>query len=161
MSRYSQEQYKQDKIAVDAAMQDLSALTIGQKVGRTAIYQGEYARIAQYFEPIKETVRDTARMFMHISTADRISGFDCLTYQARLEQIVKKIKSMRVFRRKRKISCFEPKLHLQPCYCARLRAIEAATLIAVAPIELDLKEELSAKINAALILEKEFENESV
>jgi len=127
MSSYTQEQYKQDKIAVDAAIQDLSALTIGQKVGRTAIYQGEYARIAQYFEPVHEQVRDTARMFMHISTADRISGFDCLTYQARLEQIVKKIKSMRVFRRRLKIRCLFPKLHEKGCVCADWKRLMEAS----------------------------------
>lgn len=158
---YSIEQYQSDKIAVDAAKADLSALVIGEKIGRTALYQGEYGRIAQYFNKgAGDSMRRIARMFLTISTANRISGFDCNIYSAMLDEVTKKIKSMRVFKRRPKIKCLEPRLHLQPCYCARLIAIEAAALGALSPIEPDLKEELNAKIQGALVLDKEFQDEA-
>jgi len=163
---YSQEAYKADKAALDAAKAELSCLVAGEGTGRCGVWAGEYARIASYFGTkdnagithYGDTVRRVARCFMVISSANRIGGFDCRVYEALLEQIEKKIKSMRVFKRRPKIKCFEPKLHKQPCYCARLQAVEAATLIANAPIENDLKEELQAKVSGALILDREFSN---
>jgi hypothetical protein len=162
---YSIEQYKADKAAVDAAKAELSCLVVGEGTGRCSLYSGEYARISTYFgrkdnvdgiTHYGDTVRRVARMFVVITSAHRIGGFDCNVYDALLKEVEKKIKSMRVFKRKPKIKCFQPKLHTQPCYCARLRAVEAAAAIAVAPIEPDLKEELQAKVNGALILDKEF-----
>ena len=116
---YSMETYKADKNAIDAAKSDLSALVIGEKIGRTALYSGEYARISQYFDKeAGDTMRRIARMFYTISTANHISGFDCNVYATLLEEIEKKIKSLRVFRRKKKIRCLLPKLHSKDCVCA-------------------------------------------
>lgn len=165
---YSLETYKADKAAIDAAKVELNRLVIGEPSGACAIWQGEYARIASYFghkdailniTHYGDTVRRVARMFMAISTANRISGFDCNIYQAVLTEVEKKIKSMRIFKRRAKIKCFQPKLHRQPCYCARLQAVEAVQSIAQADIQPDLKEELQAKVNGALILDKEFRDE--
>lgn len=167
---YSLETYKEDKSAVDAAKADLSALVVGEKIGRTALYQGEYARISTYFgrkdavdgiTHYGDAVRRVARMFMVITTAQRIGGFDCNIYSNLLAEVEKKIKSMRVFKRKAKIKCMFPREHNQPCYCARLRAVEAQAAIAVASLDPDLKEELSAKVQGALILDKEFEANEV
>lgn len=162
---YSMEQYKADKAAVDAARAELSCLVVGEGTGRCSLWSGEYARISTYFgrkdavdgiTHYGDAVRRVARMFHVISTADRIGGFDCNLYDNLLKEVDKKIKSMRVFKRKAKIKCMFPKEHHQPCYCARLRAIEAAAAIALAPIEPDLKEELSAKVAGALVLDREF-----
>jgi hypothetical protein len=171
---YSIEQYKADKAALDAAKAELSCLVAGEGTGRCSVWAGEYARISQYFgnskgynEPTLDTihygaeVRKIARIFNTISTVRRISGFDCKIYESILNEVEKKIKSMRVFKRRAKIKCFAPRDHKQPCYCARLQAVEAAASIANAPIVPDLKEELIAKVNGALILDKEFDNESV
>ena len=167
---YSMETYKQDKIAVDCAKQQLSKLVAGEGDGLPSLYHGEYARISTYFGRKDEifgitsygdAVRRVARCFMVVSTARSINGFDCNIYDSILQQVEKKIKSMRVFKRKPKIKCMFPKEHHQPCYCARLRAIEAATAIALAPIEPDLKEELSAKVAGALVLDREFTQDEI
>lgn len=162
---YSLETYKADKLANDAAKAELSKLVAGEGTGKTVLYQGEYARIATYFGQkdnnevthYGNAVRRVARMYMVISTADRINGFDCNIYSTLLNEIDKKIKSMRVFKRKNKIKCFAPNVHRQPCYCARLEAVQAANSIASSGVEASMKEELIAKVNGALILEKEFE----
>lgn len=167
---YSMEQYKADKSAIDAAKQELSCLVAGEGTGRCSVWQGEYARIATYFgrqDPIShitnygDAVRRVARMFVAISTANRIGGFDCRIYEAILAEVEKKVKSMRVFKRKQKIKCFAPKQHKQPCYCARLQAVEAVQGIVNSQVSEDLKEELQAKVSGALILDKEFENENI
>jgi hypothetical protein len=167
-SMYSLETYKADKAALDAARQELSCLVANEGTGRCSIWQGEYARIATYFgrkdnisgiTSYGDSVRRIARMFMAISTASRITGFDCKIYESMIDQIEKKIKSMRIFKRRPKIKCFEPRSHKQPCFCARLQAVEAAASIANSSVSNDLKEELQAKVNGALILDKEFENE--
>jgi len=164
---YSMEDYKADKAALDAAKQELSCLVAGEGKGRCSLYQGEYARIAQYFaikNQVDETihygdaVKRVARMFMAISTAKRIGGFDCNIYEAILAEVEKKIKSMRVFKRRAKIKCFAPREHRQPCFCARVQAIEAAQSIASSGAPLDMQEELQAKVSGALILDKEFED---
>jgi len=166
---YSINEYKEDKAAIDAAKVELNCLVLGQGTKRCDVWGEQYDRIACYFGYKKQAndithygdeVRRVARMFRAIRTADRISGFDCNIYASLLEQIEKKIKSMRVFKRKQKIKCFVPQLHRQPCYCARLEAIQAASSIANAPIEADMKEELQAKVSGALILDKELEDAS-
>jgi hypothetical protein len=163
---YSLETYKADKLALDAAKVELNCLVLGEGTGRCSLYQGEYARIASYFSTASqlsqanysEATRNVARMFKAISTANRITGFDCTEYSARLAEVGKKLKSMRVFRRKNKIKCFAPKIHAQPCYCARLEAVHAAEVIANAPVPVEVQEELQARVSGALILEREFAN---
>src|SRR6267142_2431510 len=165
---YSMETYKQDKIAVDCAKQQLSKLVAGEGDGLPSLYHGEYARISTYFGRKDEifgitsygdAVRRVARCFMVVSTARSINGLDCNIYDSILQQVEKKIKSMRVFRHKAKIKCFAPKQHRQPCYCARLEVVQAAASIANSQAPNDMKEELQAKLSGALILDKEFENE--
>jgi hypothetical protein len=150
---YTMDQYKQDKIALDAARQDISSLVAGEGAGRTKRYQGEYGRMVSYWEPVKATMRDYARMFMAISERPAITGFDVLIYSQMLDVMEKKIKSMRTFKRRGKIKCFAPKEHKQPCYCARLEAVQAAISIAQANVDDNLKEELVAKVSGALALE--------
>ncbi len=166
---YSMEMYKEDKLAVDAAKAELSKLVAGEGTGKTVLYQGEFARIATYFGQkdnndvthYGNAVRRVARMFHVISTDSRINGFDCNIYSNLLAEVEKKIKSMRVFKRKNKIKCFAPNIHRQPCYCARLEAVQAASSIANSGVEPSMKEELIAKVNGALILEREFANDLV
>jgi hypothetical protein len=166
---YSIETYKADKAALDCAKSQLSKLVAGEGDGLPSLYHGEYSRISAYFgrkdaisgiTSYGDAVRRVARMFMVISTARSITGFDCNVYAAILEQVEKKIKSMRTFKRRAKIMCFAPRDHKQPCFCARLQAVEAAASIANSPVSNDLKEELQAKVSGALILDKEFENEN-
>ena len=136
MSSYTQETYKADKLALDAAKNELNCLVLGEGIGRTEQYQGEYGRIAQYFgdkNPVDgithygATVRRVARMFVVISTAKRISGFNCNVYSALLNEIEKKIKGMRVFRRRAKIRCLVPELHGKGCVCADWKRLTEAS----------------------------------
>lgn len=151
--QYSPEMFKQDKLAVACAQNEISRLVAGEGTGNCSLYLEEYTRIAKYFVEQPETTKTLARMFYYIATAKEITGFDALVYDARLKEVLKKLKSMVHFRKRNKIKCWFPKEHVQPCYCARLDAANAAAAIAAAPIDAASKEEASAKVTGALILD--------
>jgi hypothetical protein len=161
---YTREMYEQQKKALDAATGVISALTQGERANECSIYETEYAEIASYFavrnlhtgvDTIGATARRVFRMFTKIMTAPRITGFEANEYGVLLKQCQDKIKSLRVFKRKPKIKCFEPRVHRQPCYCARMEAAMAAVAIANSQSSDAIKTELTQKVQAALELENE------
>lgn len=169
---YTIETFKQDSLAINAAKAELNCLVLGEGTQRCAVWDAEYARIAQYFGDPKvfidteqgllrygPAVKRMARMFHVICTADKISGFDCNIYSATLDEISKKLKSMCVFRRRAKIKCFAPTEHRQPCYCARAAAVKSAAEIANSPVSPDMQAELQAKVSGALVLDHQLKRE--
>jgi len=129
VSKYTNELYAEDKAALDAAREVLSALVVGEKCGVTTDYGPYFARISSYFasyDPIGkvmhngEAVRRVARTFLSICHSEKITGFECREYTHTLDEVEKKLKGMRTFFRKQPKKCFKPNVHRQPCHCARL-----------------------------------------
>jgi hypothetical protein len=129
VSKYTNELYNEDKAALDAARNVLSALVVGEKSGEAAEYGPYFARIASYFasyDPIGkvmhngEAVRRVARTFLVISEARQIDGMTLREINHTLDEVEKKIKGMRTFFRRQPKKCFNPNGHRQPCFCARL-----------------------------------------
>lgn len=120
---YSQEEFEQDKAALDAARDVLSALVVGEKTEVCSQFGNEYSRISQYFDGISQ--RRVLRTFLTITSAPRITGMECREFNQTLEQVDKMLKSKRQFFRRQPKKCFKPLVHRQPCFCARLAKSKA------------------------------------
>jgi len=156
MSAYTRELYDLDKAALDAAQTELNRLVAGEGDGRLALFEQDFHRISGYFKiedgrGIEKQISCglILRMFTRMMNSKSITGFQCQEYKVLLDWCIKKCKSMRVFKRRAKIKCFSPRVHQQPCFCARLAAVEA-----VAGIQDDaVKAEAAAKVEGILALE--------
>jgi hypothetical protein len=125
----SQEILREDLAAIDAAEQVLSALVTGEKVAATADFGPVYARLTGYFAKYvgsklfnTEMMKHVARMFITISEAKNISGFQCQEFEALLKDCRKVARAKHPFIRRGAKKCAKPNSHTQPCYCMKLAA---------------------------------------
>jgi hypothetical protein len=160
---YSVEQYNRDKFVVDEAQIELNRAVIGEGDGRLAQYAADYARICGYFAhgvddsslPSKTPyISSLARMFYRLSSTEKLDGTYVQPYMVKFQEIYRKLKSKRVFRRKPKIKCFAPREHKQPCYCAGAEAVAA-----IAQTLPEQKEQIAAQVNSQLILDNRQDEE--
>ena len=119
------EQYLEDAAAIQAATNALSALVVGEGNGRLIAFQQDLIRIVGYYQPNEMMFELCLKMVVDITENDRISGLNCRRYEGFLAQMLKKCKSMRIFRRKGKKNCAMPKVHNQPCFCLKLAELKA------------------------------------
>jgi hypothetical protein len=122
------EVFRRDISAHKAAVAMLTPLTAGIQDGRLGYYAPDLVRIKGYFEKIPSLQVDIGRMFRTLALAPEIDGMLCNVFHARLTIVKQEIMRRRPFMgRKKKIACFFPKEHKQPCYCARSAAAKALT----------------------------------
>src|SRR5271157_1103180 len=146
--KYTKAQFDNDKYLVSLAEQALSARVAGQSGIALEQYASMYLEIAKKFEPDIAMVKEIGFMFADLMMDKPLGGFKCMEYEKLLKVVRKRLGSLMFFRRKKQITCFEPRVHLQPCYCARLEAIQA---VEVAPEA--VKEEVAARVSGLLVLE--------
>lgn len=157
MAKYTMEQSNADKAAMAGARAELSRLVAGEGMGACSVFADDYLRIATYFfenSTPTPTSRRVYRMFNAIMKNEKISGFECRTYEVLLGEIEAKIKTLRKFFRKAKIKCFEPRSHRQPCYCARLSVVDTVRAVVASSMTEADKVELAARAAGALALER-------
>lgn len=116
---YTQEQFEIDKAACNAAINSLSAYRIGEARGRLDNYAVDLMNLTTYWEPHELMWEPVVKMMIDLVENDSITGLNCLRYAALLAQVLKKCQSKRVFRRRKAATCLFPKLHAQPCSCAK------------------------------------------
>lgn len=123
---YTTEMYDEDKAALDAATNSLSALVVGEKIEECAKFGNEYSRIAQYFDGLM--TRRVLRTFLTISQSPRITGMECGEFTRTLSEVDKMLKSKRKFFRKPVKKCFSPATHGRGCACANLARFRAKSV---------------------------------
>lgn len=122
----SQALLKEDLAALDCAERNLSALIVGEKQRESADFGPVYARITGYFAKYDgpklgnvEMMKHVARMFMTITTAPTVTGFQAQEYESLIKVCRKTARAKHPFMRRGAKKCNRPNEHRQPCYCAR------------------------------------------
>lgn len=152
----SQEILKEDLAALDAAENVLSALVTGEKSTLTADFGPVYARLTGYWAKYDgpklgncEMMKHVARMFITISEAKKISGFQCQEFSSLLKDCKKLSRAKNPFMRRGAKKCNSPNTHTPGCCCARLKKTQDAQT-PVTPVQvLQLKNKPSAQLESA------------
>ena len=129
----SQALLKEDLAALDCAERNLSALIVGEKQRESADFGPVYARITGYFAKYDgpklgnvEMMKHVARMFMTITTAPTVTGFQAQEYESLIKVCRKTARAKHPFMRHKTKKYNNPAGHKQPCYCARLAKAQEA-----------------------------------
>jgi hypothetical protein len=140
---YTKEQYEIDMAALNAALRSLSVYVLGGGNERLESYQQDLIGICSYWPDNHLMWEPVCKMMIDLVENDKISGLNALRYEGLLAQCVKMVKSKRVFRRKKKVSCFKPKIHRQPCFCANMiNGVAKANVVLDVPIMMVSEDDL-------------------
>lgn len=128
MSGYTKAQQVEDIAIIDRTSALLSARIAGERQSESESMLPDYVRIARYFAVEDDTHRSVskqisvARMFREFVEQPKISAFKVNEYQNLLKEVRRIVRAKLVRRKPKHKACFQPDIHIQPCYCANLAA---------------------------------------